>query len=173
MARGASEGAVTGAAVLPGRDEVHDFLLHEADLLDEGRFEEWAALFTEDGTYWVPAAPGQRDPLRHVSLIWEDPLLRAVRVRRFRHENAFSLQPMPRSLHLVGNIRIVGPAEDGEGVIVTSRLVMFQYRRDRQDVFGARVTHHLVGAAPDFRIRHKKVELVNCDAAMGPIQLYF
>ncbi len=158
---------------LPSRDEVGDFLLREADLLDEGRFEEWAALFTEDGTYWVPAAPGQSDPYSHISLIWEDPLLRAVRVRRFRQENAYSLQPMPRSLHLVTNVRVVGPDEDGEGIIVASRLVMFQYRRDRQDVFGARVTHHLTGGAPDFRIRHKKVELVNCDAAMGPIQLYF
>lgn len=168
-----AEQTMTPAQALASRDEVGDFLLHEADLLDEGRFEKWAELFTEDGTYWVPAAVGQSDPHHHVSLIWEDPLLRAVRVRRFRHPNAYSLQPMPRSLHIISNVRLVGPGEGGEGVLVRSRLVMFQYRRDHQDIFGARVTHHLVGSAPDFRIRHKKVELVNCDAALGPIQLYF
>ena len=33
------------------------FLVHEARLLDDGRFEEWLALFTTDAWYWVPAQP--------------------------------------------------------------------------------------------------------------------
>ena len=36
------------------REEVEDFLYQEAELLDEWRLDEWAALFTEDARYIVP-----------------------------------------------------------------------------------------------------------------------
>ena len=42
------------------RRVVQLFLIHEAQLLDERRFRDWMALFTEDGTYWVPAVPDRR-----------------------------------------------------------------------------------------------------------------
>ena len=33
------------------------FLQHEARLLDEGKFDDWLALFTPDAWYWVPSEP--------------------------------------------------------------------------------------------------------------------
>ena len=36
------------------KQEVEDFLYHEAELLDERRYEEWLDLFTEDVHYWMP-----------------------------------------------------------------------------------------------------------------------
>ena len=41
------------------------FLVHEARLLDEARFDEWLALFTADGWYWVPSEPEPGQPARH------------------------------------------------------------------------------------------------------------
>ncbi len=41
------------------------FLLHEARLLDEAKFDDWLALFTADGWYWVPSEPGPGQPARH------------------------------------------------------------------------------------------------------------
>ena len=43
------------------------FLLHEARLLDEARFDDWLALFTPDGWYWVPSEPNQDNPHETVS----------------------------------------------------------------------------------------------------------
>ena len=40
--------------------ECEQFLVHEARLLDEGRFDEWLSLFTPDAWYWVPAQPIRR-----------------------------------------------------------------------------------------------------------------
>ena len=34
--------------------EIEQFLLDEADLLDERRFEEWLELMTDDVHYWMP-----------------------------------------------------------------------------------------------------------------------
>ncbi len=41
---------------------VSQFLYHEARLLDERRWEEWAGLFTEDGIYWAPPPTIRRIP---------------------------------------------------------------------------------------------------------------
>ena len=40
------------------------FLINEARLLDEGKFDDWLALFTPDAWYWVPSEPNQRDTAR-------------------------------------------------------------------------------------------------------------
>ena len=37
------------------REQIENFLFHEADLLDEWRLDEWLALFTEDGGYYIPS----------------------------------------------------------------------------------------------------------------------
>jgi 3-phenylpropionate/cinnamic acid dioxygenase small subunit len=59
-----------------------DFVYAEARLLDEQRFEDWLALFTDDAHYWMPLAPGQQDARLHTSLMYEDKLLLRVRVER-------------------------------------------------------------------------------------------
>ena len=152
--------------------EIAQFLFHEARLIDEARWEEWGALFVEDGEYWVPAAPDQPDPKNHVSLIYETDLLRAVRIKRFRHPHAFSLQPAPRSVHLINNV-MLDRLDDATGAcVVNSRFIMLQYRRDQQDVFGGSYTHHLELVDGQYKIAKKRVELINCDAALENILTY-
>src|SRR6266511_5835490 len=48
------------------------FLMHEARLLDDARFDDWLALFTADGWYWVPSEPEQGNPHDTVSLMYDD-----------------------------------------------------------------------------------------------------
>ncbi len=45
------------------------FLYREAVLMDEGRYAEWFALWTEDALYWVPCNDDDIDPKRRVSII--------------------------------------------------------------------------------------------------------
>ena len=152
--------------------ELERFLFYEARLLDEQRWEEWERLYGDDGEYWVPAAPRQPDPRDHVSLIYETGLLRAVRVKRFRHPNAFSLQPRPRSAHLIGNVMFDGLEEGSGAILVNSKFIMLQFRRETQDVFGGAYTHKLKRVADGFQILHKRVDLINCDAPLANILLY-
>jgi benzoate/toluate 1,2-dioxygenase beta subunit len=159
-----------GAA--PDLQTLQQFLFHEARLLDEQRWEEWNALFTEDGIYWAPALPGQPDATHHISLIHENALLRAVRIKRFRHPNAFSLQPKPRTMHLVSNV-MLGSADDAGNCVVTSNFIMVQYRREKQDVFAGSYTHHLRSSPEGYRIALKKAEIVNCDGPMENVLVYF
>ena len=158
--------------MMPSVAEVEAFLVDEARLLDARDWTAWNRLFTPDGIYWVPAQPGQDDPLRHVSLIYEDALLREVRIRRFEDRNAFSLQGGPRGWRIVANVRIDSFDPSIRMLTVSSRLMAAEYQRDTTTRFEAFVTHHLVLAEEGFRIALKRVELLNCDAAHGDISLY-
>ena len=59
------------AAAFGEHRSIEDFLIHEARLLDERRFEEWRDLFTDDGRYWVPLKPDQQSP-DETSLFYDD-----------------------------------------------------------------------------------------------------
>lgn len=156
----------------PDIRELERFLYYEARLLDEQRWTEWNALFIDEGEYWVPASPDQPDPRNHISLIYETELLRAVRIKRFKHPNAFSLQPKPRSVHFVSNVMLDEYDQVNDTCVVTSRFIMFQYRREQQDIFGGTYTHHLRRVEGEYRIAKKRIDLVNCDAPMSNILLY-
>ncbi|MBT8078192.1 MAG: nuclear transport factor 2 family protein [Gammaproteobacteria bacterium] len=149
------------------------FLFHEARLLDEKRWDEWEALFVEDGEYWVPASRNQPDPHTHVSIMYEKSLLRAVRLKRYRHPNAMSLQPEPHSVHCISNV-MLDSFDDDSGVCITNaRFVMLEYRRNNTNIHGGAVTHTLEPHGESYLIRRKKIELVNCDGELDNIQLYF
>ena len=100
------------AATLVERDLI-DFVVREARLLDECRYDEWLDLWTDDGLYWVPLVPGQTEALQHNSHLHEDKLLRTLRVERLKSPRAFSQQPPSRAHHLlqtpVGRRRRRGP----------------------------------------------------------------
>ena len=71
-----------GAVDLRG---VEAFLVQEAELLDDRRFEEWEGLFDEDGYYWVPARPDDENPYDELSIFFDDKPLMRTRIARLRH----------------------------------------------------------------------------------------
>jgi len=159
------------AADIESRSEVEAFLFHEAWLLDQGRLDEWLDLFTDDATYWVPLSARQTDPLESVSIVYEDRALLEVRVRQFRHPRAHARVPAPRTVHQVGNVRVLA-ADDGL-VRVSSTLVLIEYRQERQRTWGAQVEHRLRRTAIGLRIAAKRIDLVNSEAELDGIVCLF
>lgn len=158
---------------VPSHFEVEQFLYREARLLDEKRWAEWQALYVEDGEYWVPASHDQPDPLNHVSIMYEKSLLRAVRLKRYDHPNAMSLQPVPRTVHTISNVMLDSYDPQSGQAIVNSRFTMLEFRRDTQNTYGGALTHTLVADGDSFLIQQKKVELINCEGILSNIQVYF
>jgi benzoate/toluate 1,2-dioxygenase beta subunit len=143
------------------------FLLHEARLLDEAKFDDWLALFTLDGWYWVPSEPGQADPHNTVSLIYDDRRLLETRIRRLASPRMYSQEPRSRTSRVVANVTI----EDSEGrsATVRSKFLMIEYRREQQRLFAGTAWHRLVQIERAIRIAWKRVDLVNCDAPLDGI----
>lgn len=156
--------------------QLADFIYAEARMLDEQRFEQWLELFCDDGYYWMPLAHDQNDPILQGSLMYEDKLLLRVRVERLAGQRTFSQQPRSRSHHLLSRpeIETAHPwhqPQDGQYVV----RVAFHYveaRVDEQNLYAAWATFQLQAMDGALRIKQKRVDLVNCDAAHRNIQLF-
>jgi hypothetical protein len=48
-----------------GRSEVEDILFQQAEYIDSRNYEGWIDLFLPEGSYWIPARPGDTDPKRN------------------------------------------------------------------------------------------------------------
>ena len=154
-----------GAGAGVGRVPFEEFLVHEAALLDARRFRDWMALFAEDGTYWVPAAPNQESPFDQASLFYDDRELMKTRVERLEHPRIHVQTPPSRTAHVVGNV-IVEQADEAKGeYVIGSTVIMVEYRDDTQRIFAGRQHHRLRRDGDGFRIVQKRVDLINCDAA--------
>ena len=162
---------MSSAADVESRSEVEAFLFHEAWLLDHGRLDEWLSLFTADATYWIPLEASQVDPLASVSIVYDDRALLEVRVRQFLHPRAHARVPAPRTVHQVGNVRVL--AENDGQLRVGSTLVLIEYRHERQRTWGAQVEHRLRRTADGLRIAAKRIDLVNSDAELDAIVCLF
>jgi 3-phenylpropionate/cinnamic acid dioxygenase small subunit len=150
---------------------VEDFLVHEARLLDERRFREWMELFTEDGTYWVPATPDQASPFDQASLFYDDRELMRTRIERLEHPRIHVQTPPSRTAHLVGNVIVEEMDEANGEVVVGSTVIMVEYRDEAQRLFAGRQHHRLRREGASFRIVQKRVDLINCDSAFEPMAL--
>ena len=156
----------------PSDAELLRFVKREARLIDEKRFDEWYALFAEDAHYWVPAAAGQSDPLLHNSLAYEDKLLLQLRVERLKSDRAGSLHPEIRSLHVMQEPE-VEKRDDARGEYLTRTPFLYtETRGDAAQRYAATAWHTLVRSGEQLRIRLKRVDILNCDAALPSIQLF-
>lgn len=155
--------------------EVEKFLYHEARLLDDARFDDWLALFTESAWYWVPTSANQDNPLETVSIIYDDRRLLETRVRRLGNPNIHAQSPPSRTSRIIGNVVIEasGNGLDGADVAVSSRFQMTEFRRDHQRQFAGALSHGLVTIEGGFMIAWKRVDLVNCDGMMEGITVPF
>ncbi len=148
------------------------FLAYEARLLDDGFFDDWLALFTEDARYWVPSEPDQPDPFETVSLMYDDRRLLETRVRRLSDPRIYSQEPRSRTSRTVTNLSLE-PISGDPGVTIRSKFVLVEYRREEQRLFAGTYIHRLVGEGDAMRIVLKKVNLVNCDGPLDGLVVPF
>jgi 3-phenylpropionate/cinnamic acid dioxygenase small subunit len=153
-------------------EELVRFVLREARLIDEKRFDEWYSLFADDAYYWVPAAPGQTDPLNHNSLAYEDKLLLQLRIERLKSPLAYSQKPASRCHHLLQAPEVEKRDPSRGEYLTRTQFIYTETRGDESQRYAATAWHTLVGQAGALRIKLKRVDILNCDAALPSIQLF-
>lgn len=149
-----------------------DFIYREARLLDEKRFDEWCELFTDDARYWMPLERDQSEGETHTSLFYEDKLLLKVRIERLRSPNAFSQQQPSFSQHVLQHPAVEEADERANRFVVRTPFLYAEAQLDRQLILAGTVWHHLTLLGGMLRIRLKKIDLLNRDAALPSIQLF-
>jgi 3-phenylpropionate/cinnamic acid dioxygenase small subunit len=98
------------------QQEIADFLYHEAELLDERRYQDWLALLADDIRYWMPmrrnvkyGEEGREFTREGTDIAWfdegKDTLTR--RVRQIETGIHWAEEPVSRISHLVTNVQLV------------------------------------------------------------------
>jgi len=127
--------------MLEEKDAIREVLAEYCFRLDEGRFDDMAALFTVDGT-WDTAFGKATGRAAIVAL-----------VQRIR---ARATQPVPRGIHLVTNIVI---ALDGASAAVRSNWTVVQNSLDGPKVgSGGSYADDMVKQDGCWRFRYRKID---------------
>ena len=154
------------------RQDLIDFVVSEARLLDAKRFEQWNQLFTDEAFYWVPLVPDQEDGLNHTSHMYEDKLLRELRIERLKSPRAFSQQPPSRCHHLLQTPTVEVFDAPGNHYVVRTEFHYTESQGDEIQFYVGTFIHHLTLLDGALRMTLKRVNLLNCDAALPAVQLF-
>jgi 3-phenylpropionate/cinnamic acid dioxygenase small subunit len=145
------------------RGAVESFLYREARLMDESAYDEWLSLWAaEAATYWVPCNRDDVDPLREISIIYDDRAGLEGRIERLKSGAAFAQDPKSRMRRLVSNVEIVEESSNGE-VVVHSNFDLTEVRRGERRSVAGRTMHRLRHRGGGYEIVTKKVMLVDND----------
>lgn len=140
-------------------EDVTQFIYREARLQDEHQYDEWEALWTEDGVYWVPANGDDGDPERVMSILYDNRSRIALRIRQFHTGKRFSQTPKSRLRRLVSNIEVL--EDDGRELKVGCNVMIFESQTRGDVLWAARTEYTLRRADGELRMALKKVRLVN------------
>jgi len=129
------------------KQEIEDFLYHEADLLDERRYEDWLALVAKDVRYWMPMRRNVKvgEPEREFTRAGQDinwfdegkeTLMR--RVKQILTGMHWAEEPVSRISHMVSNVQLLevnpsaaAPAE----ATVKCRFLIYRNRVETETDF--------------------------------------
>jgi 3-phenylpropionate/cinnamic acid dioxygenase small subunit len=129
------------------KEEVEAFLYQEAELLDERRYEEWLALFTEDAHYFMPMRrnvphdePEREFTRAGLDVNWfdegKDTLTR--RVKQILTGIHWAEEPPSRICHMISNVQVLSAMPAGASpteVTVKSRFLVYRNRVETETDF--------------------------------------
>jgi 3-phenylpropionate/cinnamic acid dioxygenase small subunit len=162
-----------GLAWFELRQDVEDFLYHEADLLDQRRFKEWLELLADDLVYFMPirrnvkfGQHAERENTRQgegISWFDEDKWTLTKRVEQILTGVHYAEEPLSRVTHMVSNVRLleVTPTvEDARDVTVSCRFLLHQNRVEYETTtFIGRRTDRLRRAGESWHIARRELIL--------------
>lgn len=163
---------MTTVSESPVISEIEAFLYDEADCLDRADLDSWINLYTEDGVYWMPQNPAQTDPATEISLFHDSRLLMEIRRLNFGSALAPSMAYPVRASHIIGNVRVREWDDEAGTCKVTSNFQAILLFRNEQTLYAGRYTHELRHLEGEWKIAHKRVDLINCDMPLKSLVIY-
>jgi benzoate/toluate 1,2-dioxygenase beta subunit len=147
--------------------EVEQFIYREARLADEHAYDEWEALWTDDGVYWVPFGSDDADPETQMSVIYDNRSRIATRIKQFNTGKRHSATPPPRVRRVVSNVELL---EDGDALRAGANFIVYESRERGITLWAGRAEYRLT-RAPDgmLRMARKDVFLVNNDRPLDTL----
>jgi 3-phenylpropionate/cinnamic acid dioxygenase small subunit len=154
------------------KQQMEEFLYHEAELLDERRYEDWLALLADDVRYWMPMRRNvkfgelEREFTREGRDInWFDEGKETLtrRVQQILTGVHWAEEPLSRICHMVSNIQLLhvrpSVAEPAE-VTVKCRFLIYRNRVETEtDILVGKREDVLRRVNGQWKITQRKVVL--------------
>ena len=152
--------------------QVANFLYHEAELLDERRYEDWLDLLTDDVRYWMPIRRNvklgelEREFTREGQDVnWfdegKDTLTR--RVKQILTGVHWAEEPLSRLCHMVSNVQLLSAdpsVQDPSRVTVKSRFLVYRNRVETEtDILVGKREDVLRRADSGWKLSRRKIVL--------------
>ena len=144
--------------------EASELLYREGLYLDQQRWTEWLALFTEDCNYWAPSWVSEHeqitDPQTEISLLYLPSRYRLQeRVDRVVSGASPASVPLPRTCHFVSNI-LLEQFGDGQMQVHSAWRVDYFHQKKTGSFFG-HYQHTLVKQDGGWMIAAKRITVMN------------
>ncbi|MGH9035926.1 MAG: aromatic-ring-hydroxylating dioxygenase subunit beta [Acidimicrobiia bacterium] len=150
--------------------EVEQFIYREARLADEGRYDDWERLWTDDAVYWVPANGDDTDPATRMSIIYDNRSRIATRIKQLRTGKRHSQAPPSRLRRIISNVELLGgDGNHGSDVGVGANFVIYESRERGVTLWAGRAEYRLRRGEDGWRMAAKKVLLVDNDRALSTL----
>ena len=143
-----------------------DLLYQEAACLDERRWADWLALYTADAEFWIPAWDDTNqptdDPRSQLSLIYYNSRAGLEdRVWRIESGTTIASVPMPRTCHLVTNVRITDVVDNQPHVSAHWQVHMYRAEQHHSSTYFGLYEYVLRPEQDALKIAKKKIILLN------------
>jgi 3-phenylpropionate/cinnamic acid dioxygenase small subunit len=143
-----------------------NLLYQEAAYLDERRWAEWLALYTEDAEFWLPAwdedGRPTDDPQTQLSLIYYNNRA-GLEDRIWRIQSGLSpaSSPQIRTCHLITNVRITNVVNDHPHVSSHWQVQIYRPEKQQASSYFGFYEHVLRLQGKSLQIARKKITLLN------------
>jgi benzoate/toluate 1,2-dioxygenase subunit beta len=148
------------------RHEVEQFLYREARLADEGDYDGWEALWTDDALYWVPIDGEGDDPQLQMSVIHDNRNRISTRLKQLRTGKRYAQAPPSNLRRMLSNIEFLGSRGNPDGGLdleIGANFLAIESRARGIRLWGGRVTYRIRRQGNELRLAYKKVVLVDND----------
>lgn len=141
--------------------DVINFINMEADLLDQGEFNEWLALWQEQGLYIVPIDQQTTDFANVLNYAYDDAEMRQKRVHRLYSGESISTTPRARTIRMIARHRII--YADESRVEVRCAQSLWEYRKGNAQHYVADLSYTLLPSGDSWLIAQKVIRTINGD----------
>ena len=163
----------------PAYSEIVEFLYHEAELLDTGRFKEWLAMMTEDLSYRMPVSVtrvGRENSgySNEMEIFSDDFSSMRLRVDRLATGSAWAEEPPSRTRHVVSNIRARATDNPNE-VEVHSYFLVYRNRGNSPtaEIFSGERQDLLRTVDAEWRLARRKIFLDQAVVGARNLAIFF
>ena len=163
--------------------EVNQFLIAEARLIDERRFEEWLDLFTADAIYYMPGRTNAwqsgeiADSINkpgELAVFEDTKSTLTTRVQRLRTGLAWGENPPSRTRHIITNVEIeIMPNSSNEVCARSNFLVYRAQLEDDKDIFVGSREDTLRRAPNSWKISRRNILMEDVVHNSKPLSIFF